>query len=96
MIVATCQIELDIPGMTSLKQKRSVIKSLVNQVHRKFNVSAAEVGLNDVWQSGVLGVVVASNNAVHAEHVVENVVRWIEEYRPDVMVVDYHIESMHF
>jgi uncharacterized protein YlxP (DUF503 family) len=96
MIVGTCQIELDLPGIGSLKQKRSCLKSLIAQLHKRFRVAAAEVDLHDVWQSSTLGVAAVSTNVVHAEQILENVVRWIEDNRPDMMVVDYHIESMRF
>lgn len=95
MVISTCQIELDLPGMGSLKQKRSSLKSLAARLHREFNVSAAEVGLHDVWQSSTLGVAVVSTGADHGERVLENAVRWIEAHRPDVTVIDYHIESLH-
>lgn len=96
MVVATCVIELDLPGIGSLKQKRSCLKSLVARLHRNFNVSAAEVDLHDVWQSSSVGVSVVSNSAVHAERVLQNMIVWIEQNRPDVTVVDYHIEVIHF
>jgi uncharacterized protein YlxP (DUF503 family) len=96
MIVGACQIELDLPGISSLKQKRSCLKSLIAQLHKRFHVAAAEVDLHDVWQSSTLGVVTVSTSAVHARQVLENVVRWIEDNRPDMMVVDYNVESMHF
>ena len=95
MVVTICQIELDLPGITSLKQKRSSLKSLAAGVHKRFNVAAAEVDLNDVWQSSTLGVAVVSNSSVHAEQVIEKLIRWIESHRPDVTVVDWHVESLH-
>jgi uncharacterized protein YlxP (DUF503 family) len=96
MIVGVCTLELDLPGLGSLKQKRSCLKSLIAQVHRKFHVSLAEVDLHDVWQSSTLGAAVVSTTAPHAERVLESVVRWIEDNRPDVTVVDYHVETLHF
>jgi uncharacterized protein YlxP (DUF503 family) len=96
MVVGTCQIELTLPGVSSLKEKRGILKGLLAQVTKKFHLSAAEVGLNDVWQSSTIGLAVVSNSAIHAEGVLENAVRWIEEYRPDVMVVDYYVECVHF
>ena len=64
----------DLPGLGSLKQKRSSLKSLAARLHREFNVSAAEVGLHDVWQSSTLGVAVVSTAADHGERVLESAV----------------------
>lgn len=95
MVVATCQIELTLPGVSSLKQKRSVLRGLIAGVHKKFHVAAAEVDLHDVWQSSTIGLAAVSTSASHAEQVLEAVVRWIEDYRPDLEVVDYAIEAIH-
>ena len=92
MVIGRCEIQLDLPGIHSLKQKRSVLKGLKARVHKEFNVSCAEIEFHDVWQSAALGVAVATNSAAHAERVLEQVVYWIERYRPDVQVVDHHIE----
>jgi len=95
MVVAVCQIELTLPGVNSLKQKRSVLKGLMAGLHKKFHVAAAEVDLHNVWQSSTIGLAAVSTSAGHAEQVLENAVRWIEEYRPDLEIVDYAIEAIH-
>jgi len=92
MIIGRCRIELDLPGVHSLKQKRSVLKGLIARIHREFNVTCAEVDLNDAWGSAALGVAVISNAAPHAERVLERVVYWVERNRPDLYIVDYNIE----
>lgn len=96
MIVSTCSIELTLPCVGSLKEKRGILKSLLAQIVKKFRLSAAEVGLHDVWQSSTIGLAVVSTSHVHGEGVLENVVRWIEATHPEVMVVDWDVESIHF
>lgn len=88
-------VDLHLPGVSSLKGKRSVLKSLMARLHREFNVSCAEVDHHDVWQSARLGIVVVSNDSARVQRVLDNVVRWIERYRPDVSVVDYSVEVIH-
>ena len=95
MIIGASIVELHLPGVKSLKEKRSILKRLISHMHKEFNVSCGEVGLNDVWQSAALGVVVVSNAAPHAENVLENVVIWIENNRPDLAVVDHSIEIIY-
>jgi uncharacterized protein YlxP (DUF503 family) len=92
MLVGTRRIELHLPGRRSLKEKRSTLKSLVAGLHKQFNISCAEIDLHDVWQSSTLGVAVVSTSSAHAESTLENVVRWIENNRPDVLVVDHYVE----
>lgn len=92
MIIGVCTIEINLPGVSSLKEKRSHLKSLKARLHREFNVSVAEVALHDAWQSTTIGVGVVSTAASHAENLLENVVHWIEQHRPDLDVIDYQVE----
>jgi uncharacterized protein YlxP (DUF503 family) len=92
MHVGICTITLHLPGNGSLKGKRSVIKSIVTRAGREFNVSIAEVDAQDVWQTAVLGVAAISSDARYAHRLLERVVRWIEDTRPDVVLLDYEIE----
>jgi uncharacterized protein YlxP (DUF503 family) len=95
MVIGRGVIELHLPGIRSLKEKRSVLKRLIAQLHKEFNVSCGEIALHDVWQSSAIGVAVVSTAAPHAENVLENVVKWIEHNQPHVMVVDHGIEIIH-
>lgn len=95
MIIGSCTLELYLPGIQSLKEKRSCLKSLIARLHREFNVSAAEVDLNDVWQSATVGMAVVTNNAGHAEQLLEAVLGWIERNRPDITIVEAVIEVVH-
>jgi uncharacterized protein YlxP (DUF503 family) len=92
MIIGTGVIELHLPGNGSLKGKRSILKNLKARLHKEFNVSCAEIDLHDVWQSAALGIAVVSTSPAHAERVIESVVAWVEQNRPDIDVVGYTIE----
>jgi len=95
MIIGACTVELHIPGIHSLKEKRHVLKPLLTRVRREFNVSAAEVGQNDAWQTAEIALAtVANNDPGYVERSLEKAVRWIETYRPDVQVVDWTIEVL--
>ena len=94
MHIGVCTIELRLPGNGSLKGKRSVVKSIVSRVSREFNVSIAEVDAQDVWQRAVLGVVCVSVSAGYVHGLLEKVVQWIENNRPDVVLLEYEIEML--
>ncbi|MFP4323272.1 MAG: DUF503 domain-containing protein [Anaerolineales bacterium] len=95
MVVGTAILELHLPGVHSLKEKRGRLKSLMAQVQKKFNVSTAEVGLHDVWQSATIGLCVVSTQRNHAEGMLENIIDWIEHHRPDLDVIEERIETIH-
>jgi uncharacterized protein len=92
MILGYCRIELHLPGNSSLKGKRHILKLLMARLRREFNVTVAEVGHNDVWQSAELALATAANDPGFAHSALENMVRWIERNVPAVQVVDWTIE----
>ncbi len=92
MVVGACTIRLHLDGNGSLKGKRGVLKSLMARVRHEYNVSIAEVGDNELWQSAVLGVAAVANDPAYVEGLLRRVVQWIEQHRLDVTVVDYEIE----
>ena len=94
MVIGVCNIELHLPSANSLKDKRSVFKSVINRIRREFNVSIAEVDHQDAWRSATLGVVTVSNNAAYAHGLLTGVVNWIERTRLDVDLIDFQIEML--
>jgi len=96
VVIGACTIEINLPGLTSLKQKRSLLKSLIARLHKEFNISAAEVDLHDAWQATTLGVVMVSTSAAHAQNLLNNLVSWLETHRPDLEVVDHYVEVIAF
>lgn len=82
MLVALERFDLRIPGCGSLKEKRHVLKALINAIRSKFNVSVAEVDHHDLWQRAAIAVAVVSGESYQAKrvlHEVERLVqRWIE------------------
>jgi uncharacterized protein YlxP (DUF503 family) len=91
MHVAAMTIELRLPGCRSLKEKRSRLKGLLANIHRHFNVSAAEIDLNDSWKSAIIACVVVSNDQAHVQRVLDGIPSFIESRRPDIQVVDDQI-----
>jgi uncharacterized protein YlxP (DUF503 family) len=94
MIIGICELQLHLPEATSLKHKRSVLKSLIARMRRKFNVAVAEVDHHDLWQSAVIGIVTVTNSTVHANQTISHVMNWIEANYPQVMIVDQSIEIL--
>lgn len=94
MHVGVCTIELHLPGNTSLKEKRGVLKPVISRIRQEFNVSIAEVDRQDAWQQAVLGVACVSASADYAHGQLQRVVQWIESTRLDVELIDYQIDLL--
>jgi len=55
--VALCVIQIHLPAVASLKEKRQVLRSLKDGLRQHFNVSVAEIDHQDLWQRATLGIV---------------------------------------
>jgi len=63
MIVGVMTAQLSLQGITSLKGKRSIVKSLIGRLKSRFNISIAEVDHQDSKSIAVIGVAVVSNDS---------------------------------
>lgn len=72
MVIGVISWELEIFGCHSLKEKRSVVKSLKDRLHDRFNVSVAETGHQDVWQRAELTACVVGGSRKIAESVLQS------------------------
>ena len=64
--------------VSSLKEKRSVVKRITERVKNKFNVSIAEIEDNDIHKSIVIGFACVTNSESHANSIIDNVINFIE------------------
>jgi uncharacterized protein len=80
MLVALCKFDLRIPGSTSLKEKRHVLKTLTASLRSKFNVAVAEVDHQDLWQRATLGVSAVASEGYHLKRVMHEVERHIDTF----------------
>jgi len=78
MIVGASVVELHIHGCRSLKAKRGVVRSITRRVRNRFNLSVAEVGGQDQWQTAVLGLSAAGGDAVSVRRVLDRANEFIE------------------
>jgi uncharacterized protein len=93
MLVALCRFDLRIPGCTSLKEKRHVVKTLTASLRRTFNVSVAEVDHHDLWQRATIAVSSVAGEGYHLRRVMHQVERHVEGFGA-VEVIDADL-SLH-
>jgi hypothetical protein len=77
--VALGLVELHLPDVGSLKDKRHVLKGLKEKVRARFEVSVAEVDHQDVWQRATLAIAYVSADARHANTVISKAMDFIED-----------------
>ena len=90
----TLTLHLRLPGCSSLKEKRGRIQPLLHRLHREFNVSVAEMDLQDNRQEAIIACTMVGNQRAYLEAALQNVARWIDHRWVDGQVVDEEIEIL--
>ena len=78
MVVGILKIEFLLRDNRSLKEKRKIVKSMVNRVKHKFNVAIAEVGSNDKWQKVEIGITTVGNDRRHIDASLNSVIDFLD------------------
>jgi len=81
-------LKIHIPGSRSLKDKRSVVKSLLMRLQKQFNISIAEVGDHDLWQMTTIGIACVSNHTDRVDEVISAAISLIERDFPTIEIIE--------
>jgi uncharacterized protein YlxP (DUF503 family) len=79
MVVGVLKLGLILPENHSLKGKRGVLKRIQARVGNQFNVSVAECGDQDLWQSAILGFSVAGTSGPVVEATLRRIVDFVDD-----------------
>ncbi len=89
MFIGSLLLEIYIPDAGSLKEKRMYIRSLKEKLRSKFNVSVAEVGNQDLWQSAQVAVVLVSPDRGQTDKQLDTIISFIESHFPELHINFY-------
>ena len=78
MIVGTLKVNLHLNGITSLKQKRSIVKSLTGRLKSRFNISISEVDHQDSKTSAVIAIATVSNDNGFVHQQLDAVIKFMQ------------------
>ena len=91
-MIALLTLHLNLPACSSLKEKRGRLKPLLHRLHRQFNLSVAEVDLQDQWQQARVACSMVGNDRPHLERSMQTVVRWVERNWNDGVLLNETLE----
>ena len=91
-MVGILTIHLHLPGCASLKEKRGRLKPLLNQLHRKFNLSVAEMERQDMRQEAVIACALVNSDAKQIQRSLQAAAKWIESNWSDGDVINEKFE----
>lgn len=92
MPVGILTLHLQIPGCTSLKEKRGRLKPLMARLHHQFNVSVAEMDHQDAWQESLIACALVNSDEKLTRSSLQAIQQWVENNWPDVFVLRDWIE----
>ena len=77
MVIGILTVQLHLFGINSLKDKRHIVKSVIERLKSRFNVSVAEVGNNDSKTTALIGIAAVANDRRFLEEVLDKSISFI-------------------
>lgn len=93
MNVGLCIVQIHLPQVASLKEKRQVLRSLKDRLREHYNVSVAEIDHQDLWQRATLGIVSIASARVPLEQTFSSIQGVVERHVPGE-VLSYDVEYL--
>ncbi len=94
MVVGIGIITLRLHDCRSLKAKRKIVKSMIGQLHNKFNASVAEVGSNDIYQRAEIGFSLVGNDAALINSKIDKIFNMADDLGL-AEIIDTEMEIIH-
>jgi uncharacterized protein YlxP (DUF503 family) len=93
MVIGIVRIGLHLFDCQSLKEKRSIMKSLTQRLRNKFNAAIAAIDQQDLWQTSTIGAAVIGDSTGHANSQLQSIVTFIER-QPMVLITNIETETL--
>lgn len=93
MHIGTLTVVLYLRDTESLKDKRQIVKSLIERTRQKFNISMSEVDDLDKWRRATIGIACVANDSRFVNQVLDKVLDSIES-NPEVEVGEVDMEML--
>ena len=91
LLIGLINFDLYLPMVSSLKEKRSIIKSLIKKSRNKFNLAVSETDDNELWKNANISAVTVSNERKYIDSLFSKYVNFIDEI-PELELRDYKVE----
>lgn len=86
MPVGALRLELRLPATQSLKEKRAVVRPILEGARHRYRVAAAEVAHQDQWQRAGVAVAAVAASPGHVTDVLDKVERFVWSF-PEIEVL---------
>ncbi len=94
MQIGILEIRLKLYEVYSLKEKRQILKSLLQKLKNRFNVSVCESGYNDSLLWARIGIVTTSNEKRHVDSMLDHIIEFVDtEHRTEIIEIQREVIS---
>ncbi|MFQ6067412.1 MAG: DUF503 domain-containing protein [bacterium] len=93
MVIGILELEIKLFSSDSLKDKRRIVKSLIDRIHNNFNVSVSEIRHQDLWQRADLGIALLTTEGKFAQSILSKIVEFIKRDKK-ISLIDSKMEIM--
>lgn len=93
MWACAIRVDLRLPGVQSLKEKRAVLRPHVERLRRSASLSVAEVAGHDLWQRATIGVAAVATDHAGMDALVERVKVYFDR-QLDIELVDFAVTHL--
>ena len=93
MVIGILELEIKLFFSDSLKNKRRIIKSLIDCIRNNFNVSVSEIRHQDLWQRAGLGIALLTTEGKFAQSILSKIVDFIKKDKK-ISLIDSRMEIM--
>ncbi|NTV36368.1 MAG: DUF503 domain-containing protein [Anaerolineaceae bacterium] len=94
MVIGILHLKLQLQGCNTLKEKRSILKSVLSRLHKEFNLSVSETGLQDHWRSAEISCCMVGNDRNTIFSSLQAVNKYFANMWPDLLIIDDKIEIL--
>lgn len=91
VIICTILLDISLPGIRSLKEKRNILKPLLYKLRKHFNISASEIDHQDNRQLSTIMCAQVSNDGKFSHSQCMKIVNYVENSFPQIMILNYEI-----
>jgi uncharacterized protein YlxP (DUF503 family) len=95
LVIGVAYITIQVFESHSLKEKRRVVRSVIERARARYNAGIAEVDFLDTWQMAGIGITCVSNSSAHADQMLSEIVRFFERNVAFGALADVSTELIH-
>ncbi|ACU96498.1 DUF503 domain-containing protein [Saccharomonospora viridis] len=89
MFVGTLELDVLLGDVRSRKQKRSVVRPIIAELRKRYEVAVAETGHLDLYRRSLLGVATVAVDGAHVRDILDSCERLVAE-RPEIELLSAH------